>query len=266
MTYAASPSSASSAASAALSFTALDGLGEVVPGTDLADFLASALAHAEARTGDILVIAQKIVSKAENRFVDLNQVKPSAEANELAALTLKDARLVEVILSESTAVLRTKPNVLIVRHRLGFVMANAGIDRSNVASGHGEDRVLLLPLDPDRSAARLRTALSQRLKLELGIIVSDSFGRPWRNGVVNIALGAAGIPSLIDRRGETDRHQRKLEMTEVAFADAIAAGAGLAMGEAAEGTPAVLVRGARWTAAANDAQTLIRRLSEDLFQ
>jgi coenzyme F420-0:L-glutamate ligase/coenzyme F420-1:gamma-L-glutamate ligase len=214
----------------------------------------------------VLVVAQKVVSKAEGRFVDLRGVAPSPRAIELAQLTGKDARLVEVILQESRAVVRAAPNVLIVRHRLGFVMANAGVDRSNVDSAPGEERVLLLPRDPDAAAAQLRERLLAAGLEPLGVIVSDSFGRPWRNGIVNVALGVAGLPALIDRRGEIDRHGRTLEMTQVALADAIAAGAGLAMGEAAEGIPAVLVRGLNWQAAARDGRALLRPEQEDLFR
>jgi coenzyme F420-0:L-glutamate ligase / coenzyme F420-1:gamma-L-glutamate ligase len=217
--------------------------------------------------GDILVVAQKIVSKAEGRHVDLATVAPSARALELATATRKDPRLVQLVLDESGEVLRAVPNVLIVRHRCGYIMANAGIDRSNSGPrGAGQEIVVLLPVDPDASASRLRQALGARLGIEPGVIVSDSFGRPWRNGSVNVALGAAGLASLVDRRGEKDRDGRVLEATEVACADALAAGAGLAMGEGAEGTPMVLVRG--WSAAAGERNggALIRPPAEDLFQ
>ena len=153
-----------------------------------------------------------------------------------------------------------------MRHRLGFVMANAGIDRSNLAGGAAGGEVLLLPLNPDDSAAALRTALGARSGAAPGVIISDSFGRPWRRGVVNIALGAAGIPALLDRRCETDRAGRRLEVTEVALGDALAAAAGLVMGEAAEGIPAVLIRGCTFKAAAQPAQSLIRPVDQDLFR
>ena|SRR5690606_28730384 len=250
-----------------IQFTALAGLPEITPGADLARLLAESLdsmALALEPT-DVLVVAQKIVSKAEGRYVNLSEVTPSVRARELAEITGKDARLVEVVLSESVHVLRAQPDVLIVRHRLGYVMANAGVDRSNVASDDGE-RVLLLPLDPDGSAAQLRSALANRCGVAVGVLISDSFGRPWRNGVVNIALGAAGLPALIDRRGELDRQGRKLEVTEVALGDAIAAAAGIVMGEAAEGTPAALARGLNVTAPARNARSLIRPLEKDLFR
>lgn len=251
-----------------LSFTALDGIAEIAAGDDLAEVLAGALAGCAAAPtgGDILVVAQKIVSKAEGRTVNLATVRPGPRALELAQVTGKDPRLVELILAESTDVLRAKPGVLIVRHRLGHVMANAGIDRSNVASPAGEEHVLLLPVDADASAAALRASLQARLGVELGIIVSDSFGRPWRNGTTNVALGVAGLPALVDRRGEKDLFGRTLEVTQVAVADAVAAGAGLVMGEGAEGTPAVLVHGLRWTAPPSDSRTLLRPLAEDLFR
>jgi coenzyme F420-0:L-glutamate ligase/coenzyme F420-1:gamma-L-glutamate ligase len=247
-----------------ISFNALQGLAEVGAGDDLAALLAAAMPPVANK--DILVVAQKIVSKAEARSVDLNTVSPSPRAQELATITGKDPRLVELILAESSDVLRALPNILIVRHRLGYVMANAGIDRSNVPSPPGEERVLLLPADADASAAALRSELRIHLGIDLGIIISDSFGRPWRNGVVNVALGAAGLPSLIDRRGEPDRFGRGMEVTQVALADALAAAAGLVMGEGAEGVPAVLVHGLDWSAPDCPAQALIRPLTEDLFR
>jgi len=237
-------------------------------GADLAGHIVSALARQQLvlAADDVLVVAQKIVSKVEGRSVDLAGVTPGSEALRLAQLTGKDARLVEVILSESSAVVRAAPNVLIVRHRLGFVMANAGVDRSNLAPQSAADSVLLLPRDPDGAAAELRRELAARLKVSAGVIISDSFGRPFRRGVVNVALGAAGLNSLIDRRGEADRRGRRLEVTEVALADALAAGAGLVMGEAAESTPVVLARGVALGGPERTAKVLLRPEAEDLFQ
>jgi coenzyme F420-0:L-glutamate ligase / coenzyme F420-1:gamma-L-glutamate ligase len=251
-----------------LTLTALRDLPEVLPGSDLAALLAASLeaAGVDLRAGDVLVVAQKIVSKAEGRYVTLDDVQPQARALELAAITGKDARLIELILAESSEVLRARRDVLIVRHRLGFVMANAGIDRSNLAAAAGAERVLLLPQDPERSAAGLRSALLGHCGIAPGIIISDSFGRAWRRGVINVAIGAAGIASLINRRGERDRAGRALEVTEVAHADAIAAAAGLVMGEASEGVPAVLVRGLASHSPATPAAGLIRPLAEDLFR
>lgn len=251
-----------------VTFTALPGLPEIRPGDELARAIldAAALAEVSPSAFDVLVIAQKIVSKAEGRTVDLRSVEPSATALELAGKTGKDARLVEVILSESQEVMRAVPNVLIVRHRLGYVMANAGVDRSNVPNAAGQENVLLLPADPDGSAARLRQELMRHWQVPLAVIVSDSFGRAWRNGVVNIALGAAGLPALVDRRGQRDRDGRILGVTEVALADAIAAGAALAMGEAHEGTPVVIARGVKWAAPETTAAALLRPKEKDLFQ
>lgn len=253
---------------APLTLVGLTGMPEVAPRSDLAALLAAALTAQELtlRASDVLVVSQKIVSKAEGRVVDLTCVVPGMRARELAAVTRKDPRLVELILSESTEVLRAIPDVLIVRHRLGFVMANAGIDRSNVAERAAGERVLLLPVDPDSSAAALRAALARRCGVAPAVIISDSFGRPWRLGVVNVALGAAGVATLANRRGQTDRAGRPLEVTEVAVGDALAAAAGLIMGEAAEGMPAVLLRGFEQPVADGTAQDLIRPLAEDLFR
>jgi coenzyme F420-0:L-glutamate ligase/coenzyme F420-1:gamma-L-glutamate ligase len=248
-------------------FTALPGLPEIEAGQDLSQLIAAAVEGAglEPAPFDVIVVAQKIVSKAEGRVVDLRTITPSARAAELAAQTRKDARLVEVVLSESQEVIRAVPNVLIVRHRLGYVMANAGVDRSNVP-GASQDLVLLLPQDPDASAERLRIELMARWQVPVAVLISDSFGRAWRNGVVNVAIGAAGLPSIVDRRGEYDREGRVLEMTEVALADAVAAGAALVMGEASEGTPVVIARGLQWTATERNATALLRSRDQDLFR
>ena len=252
-----------------ITYTALQGIKQVQPHDDLAAIITDGLRDndLQIQDGDLLVLAQKIVSKAEGRIVELDTVRPSARALELAQTVQKDPRLVELVLAESTDVLRAIRNVLIVRHRCGHVMANAGIDHSNVAPDNtGREQVLLLPVDANASAASLRAQLQTRLGCTVGVIISDSFGRPWRNGVVNVALGSAGLPALIDRRGEHDMYGRTLEVTQVAFADAIAAAAGLAMGEGSEGTPLVLVRGLRWQAAERDVSSLIRPLEEDLFK
>jgi coenzyme F420-0:L-glutamate ligase/coenzyme F420-1:gamma-L-glutamate ligase len=242
--------------------------GEVEKGADLDAMIAGAMSAAGIAPNrfDILVVAQKIVSKAEGRFVDLATVTPSERAKVIAAKSLKDPRLVEVILGESQEIMRAAPNVLIVRHRLGYVMANAGVDFSNVRRVPGEERVLLLPANPDASADALRKSLEQRVGASMGVIVSDSFGRAWRNGVVNVALGAAGVPALLDRRGELDLYGRPLQVTEVGFADAVAAAAGLVMGEAQEGRPLVLVRGLSWQAPEREGRALLRPIEQDLFR
>jgi coenzyme F420-0:L-glutamate ligase/coenzyme F420-1:gamma-L-glutamate ligase len=245
----------------------LSAIGEVEPGDDLARLLAGALNA----TGlvplqtDVLMVTQKIVSKAEGRFVDLASITPSPRAIELAQVTRKDARFVELVLAESTAVVRAAPEVLITRHRSGHVMANAGIDRSNMGPG-SPDRALLLPADADASAQRLRTALREYWHEPPAVLISDSFGRPWRLGVTNVAIGASGLPALVDRRGETDRNGRKLEVTQVALGDMIASAGGLLTGEGAEGVPAVLVRGLHWSAEDRPAASLVRPLHEDLFR
>lgn len=244
---------------------AVPGIGEIVPGTDLGAMILDALTRAglSLRTGDVLVFAQKIVSKAEGRYVDLRDIQPSPRAQQLAQITGKDPRLVEVILSESTTVLRARTNVLITRHRLGLVMAQAGVDRSNVV---GTELALLLPMDPDHSAAAIRATVQRRLGLAVGVIISDSFGRPWRRGTTNVAIGVAGTGALWDRRGELDRNGRRMEVTQVAWADAAAAAAGLVMGEGAEGTPVVMLRGLVAHTAEGQARDLIRPLEEDMFQ
>ncbi len=251
-----------------ISITALPGIGTIGPNSDLPSIVASALRAADLSptSSDVLVVAQKIVSKAEGREVDLQQVRVSERARELARVTGKDPRIIEVVLRESTEVMRAVPGVLIVRHRLGYVVANAGVDRSNVPAGPGEERVLLLPVDPDASAERLRAELHRRYHLDVGVIVSDSFGRAWRTGVTNVALGAAGVPAVIDLRGRPDLFGRKLETTDVAFADAVAAAAALVQGEADEGTPIALVQGLDPRAPARPACDLIRPLENDLFR
>jgi coenzyme F420-0:L-glutamate ligase/coenzyme F420-1:gamma-L-glutamate ligase len=253
---------------ARLSLTAVPGIPLVRPGDDLAALLIAALETAELRpgAGDILVVAQKMVSKAQGRYVDLATVVTSQEAQDLGRRVDKDPRLVEVILSESKRVLRTAPGVLIVEHRLGYVMANAGVDRSNVAPGAGAEPVLLLPEDPDGTAEALRAALAARFAAPIGIIINDSFGRPWRRGTVGVALGAAGLKSLHDLRGNPDLYGRVLQVSENGFADEVAAAASLVMGQGDEGFPAVLVSGFAPTAVTSPASELIRPEHEDLFR
>ena len=250
-----------------LELFAVPGLPMVRAGDDIAALIAAGLArHGETlRDRDVVVVAQKIVSKAEHRVVDLASVTASPRAIALALEVGKDPRLVEVILSESTRVVRSRPNLLILQHRLGFVMANAGVDHSNVAPQDGVDRVLLLPRDPDASADALRRALAARFGVSLGVIISDSFGRPWRRGTAGVAIGAAGLPSLIDLRGLPDLFGRTLEVSIVGFADEIAAAASLLQGQAAEASPVVVVRGLAWSAPDAPAAELVRPPQEDLF-
>jgi coenzyme F420-0:L-glutamate ligase/coenzyme F420-1:gamma-L-glutamate ligase len=246
----------------------LRGIKLVEPGDDLgaitvAAFAANGLAAEE---GDVLVVAQKIVSKSEGRYVDVAKVEPTDRAIVLAAEVDKDPRFVEVVLSESKRVVRHRPGLLIVEHRLGFVMANAGIDHSNVAAAGDVERVLLLPLDPDGSAQGLRQYLTGVFGVGLAVIISDSFGRPWRKGTVGVALGAAGLPAFVDLRGHADLFGRELLVTETGFADEIAAAAGLLMGQADEAVPMVLVHGLTWSAPDQPGAALIRPAEHDLFR
>jgi coenzyme F420-0:L-glutamate ligase/coenzyme F420-1:gamma-L-glutamate ligase len=251
-----------------LALTALPGIPLVKPGDDLAAHIIAALERAGERLqpGDVLVVAQKVVSKAEGRFFALDEIEPSAKAAALAETVDKDARLVELILSESRRVVRHRPGVLIVEHRLGYVLANAGIDASNIEPEGGQQRILLLPVDPDASCRRLRDALRARTEVAAAVIVNDSVGRAWRNGTVAIALGAAGLSSLLDLRGALDLFGRPLRVSQVGLADQLAAAASLVQGEAAEGTPVVLIRGFAPEQADAGAAGLIRKPEEDLFR
>jgi coenzyme F420-0:L-glutamate ligase/coenzyme F420-1:gamma-L-glutamate ligase len=252
---------------ASVTITAIEGMPMVEAGDDLARLIADALSGMGIALvpGDILVIAQKIVSKAEDRLVRLATITPSPEAIALAAETEKDPRLVELILRESTAVLRKKPGVLIVRHRLGLVGAQAGIDQSNVE--HGDDeKALLLPEDPDASAARLRAGLHRLTGVAPGIVVSDSMNRPWRLGTIGGAIGAAGLRVLDDRRGQFDIYGRELKVTLINRADSIATAAILLMGETTERTPVALVRGFPAEDSDQRARDAIRPLEEDMFR
>ena len=251
---------------AELRIAALSGIPLVRPGDDIAGLIASGLAASglALRRGDIVVIAQKIVSKAEGRIVDLREVTPSKRARELAAEADKDPRLVELILRESTEVVRHRKGVLVVAHRSGIVLANAGIDTSNVA---GDDhRVLLLPEDCNRSCRDIRAGLAALTGVEAGVLIIDSLGRAWRNGTVGVALGAAGLPALLDLRGKPDLFGRELRSTEVGIADEIAAAASMLMGQAGEGTPVVLMRGLTLPATDGSAADLIRARELDLFR
>jgi coenzyme F420-0:L-glutamate ligase / coenzyme F420-1:gamma-L-glutamate ligase len=258
-----------------LILTGLAGIPLIQPGDDLPAILLEALARAGARLvdGDVLVLAQKIVSKSEGRLVALSQVAPSAKAIELAKITEKDPRFVELVLRESREVLRTRAGTLIVEHRRGFVCANAGIDHSNVTappgvspSGDPEDWVLLLPEDPDASAERIRLALEAASGARLGVVIIDSHGRAWRLGIVGVAIGLSGLPGLVDMRGQPDMFGYQLRVTQVAAADELAAAASLVMGQAAERVPAVHVRGFPYPLREASLQELIRPHEQDLFR
>ena len=213
---------------------------------------------------DVLVVSSKIVSKAAGRLVSLQSVQASPRAVVLAAQTDKDPRLVELILSESARVSRKRRGVLVTQHRLGFVSANAGIDQSNIESG--DDWALLLPLDPDEEAQRIRQQIRQRLGLRVAVLISDTHGRPFRVGNVGVAIGAAGLPTLKDLRGRSDLYGRMLEVTQVAYADLVASAAHLLCGEADEGLPAVILRGLDVSGAAGSAADLIRAPEHDLYR
>lgn len=252
-----------------LELCALPGLPLVEPGDDLVALLMTGLQAADwvLADGDVVVVAQKIVSKAENRYAWLSEVEPSARAQELAAQTDKDPRLVELMLQESRAVLRHRPGAIIVEHRLGYVHANAGIDRSNIPSDDEvSPRVLLLPEDPDGSAAALRAGLMEQTGVQVAVIINDSAGRAWRNGTVGFALGTAGFEPVENRIGQPDLFGRPLEVTEVAVADELAAAASFLMGQADEGAPVVVVRGAALPQAECGSRSLIRDPVHDMFR
>jgi coenzyme F420-0:L-glutamate ligase/coenzyme F420-1:gamma-L-glutamate ligase len=254
-----------------LSVYPVPGLPWIQPGADLAAIIATGVRNAalEPRDGDIFVIAQKIVSKAEGRLVDLREVEPSPAATTLAEKTDKDARAVELILRESKRIVRHSPGVIIVEHKLGIVLANAGIDRSNVTGD--EHTVLLLPEDPDASAAQLKTGLESELGIRPGVLITDSIGRPWRLGTTGAAIGCAGLTALLDLRGGVDHFDRVLQVAEIATADCLAGAAGLVMGEGAEGIPVAVLRGPAIVALVDEASSqnatsLLRPAEEDLFR
>lgn len=250
-----------------LRFTRLPGVPLIEPGADLGAILIQSLRSAgeTPAAGDVVAVAQKIVSKAEGRVVRLATVEPSDRARDIARQADKDPRVVELILRESRSVIRVSRGVIITEHNTGVILANAGIDRSNLAGS--DEAALLLPVDPDASAARLRDRLQSDFGVPLGVIVTDSIGRAWRLGTVGTAIGCAGVLALHDLRGERDLFGRQLQVSEVAVADSLAAAAVLVMGEAAEGTPLVLIRGG---ADADDrgqtARNALRPPDEDLFR
>ncbi len=252
-----------------LTLSPLSGIPLVKPGDDLFLLITSALEQTkiELVAGDILVIAQKVVSKAENRFVNLENVTPSKKAVDLASKIEKDPRLVELILRESNSILRFRPGTIVVEHNLGFICANAGIDHSNVCrDNQKDDWVLLLPEDPDRSADRLREKLEDWCGNPLGIMIIDSHGRAWRLGTVGTTIGFSGIPGLVDKRGDPDLFGRTLQVTQIGAADELAAAASLVMGQAAEGTPVVHVRGYPYPLRESSLKEILRPEEDDLFR
>ena len=251
-----------------MQLSALPGIPHVEPGDDLCALIVAALDRLQEKLqpDDVLVLAQKIVSKSEDRYVYLNTVTPSARALELAQQADKDPRIVELILRESVDVLRVRKGALIVEHRNGYVHAHAGIDQSNIQSQPDNPRVLLLPENPDASAAKLREQLRAATGVDIAIIINDSAGRAWRNGVIGFALGTAGLMVLENRIGTRDLFGRPLEVTEIAVADELAAAASFMMGQAAEGAPVILIRGANITRAESGSRALIRAKSQDMFR
>jgi len=253
-----------------LSLTPLQNIPLIRQNDNLADILLNSLRKTkiEPQNDDIIVIAQKIVSKAEGRIRNLTDVVPTIRALELAEKTQKDARVVELMLQESSEVLRTRVGAVIVEHRLGFVCANAGIDHSNVAGlgNEKEEYVLLLPENPDESARRIREEIRQKTGINIGVMIIDSHGRAWRNGTVGICIGLSGIPAVIDERGWKDLFGYTLQVTVVGIADELAAAASLMMGQAAEGIPAVHVRGFPYPLGEGSLKELLRPREQDMFR
>jgi len=253
-----------------LILTALLGIPIIEPGDSITDVTIKALKEngISLENGDVIVVAQKIISKSEGRFVNLTTIKPSKKAMKLAEKTSKDPRFIELVLQESKSVLRTRPGTIIVEHKLGFICANAGIDHSNVQNlgGCAENWVLLLPKDPDGSAAKMRSELEKKTGVKLGVIIIDSHGRAWRNGTVGVAIGVAGVPALVDLRGKADLFGYQLRVTQVAAADELGAAASLMMGQASEGTPVVHVRGFQFDLRESSMKELIRPKELDLFR
>jgi coenzyme F420-0:L-glutamate ligase/coenzyme F420-1:gamma-L-glutamate ligase len=253
-----------------LTITPLQNIPLIRQDDNLADILVDSLhaSGAQLENDDILVIAQKIISKSEGRMVDITTVTPSSQAIELAQKAEKDPRVVELMLQESNEVVRVRVGTIIVEHKLGFVCANAGIDHSNVAGSGNENQefVLLLPEDPDRSARNIREQIKQKTGKDIGVMIIDSHGRAWRNGTVGICIGLSGLPALIDERGWKDLFGYTLKITIVGVADELAAAASLMMGQAAEGKPAVHVRGFPYPLREGSLQELIRPKSQDMFR
>lgn len=257
-----------------LTLTPLENIPLIEKGDDLAQIILQNSLPPE--DGDIFVLAQKIVSKTEGRQVNLADVEPSSAAIELAEATQKDARVAELILQESNEVVRTRPGLIVVEHKLGFICANAGIDHSNVQAKTSEvfgdfgsldnEAVLLLPKNPDQSARSLRNALEEKTGKKLGILIIDSHGRAWREGIVGITIGMAGVPGVVDKRGDTDLFGREMRITQIGAADELAAAASLMMGQTNEGKPIVHVRGFPYPLRESTLKELIRPKESDLFR
>lgn len=249
-----------------LTATALPGIPLIETGADLVAIMLAACERAglTVEVGDVLVVTSKIVSKAEGRLVDLKTISPGETAQKLAAETNKDPRIVELVLRESKSISRTAPNVLVVEHRLGFVSASAGIDHSNARGD--EDFVLLLPVDPDGTAQTMRDRIKAETGVDVGIVISDSHGRPFRLGNVGVAIGVAGLPALLDVRGDHDLFGRELEISIQGYADMIASAANLLAGEGSQGLPVVLVRGLTHAPQHGRASDIYRDPAFDLYR
>lgn len=254
-----------------LTITALTQFPLVQPGDDLNTLIIQAIKANQLvlKDGDIVALAQKVVSKAQNRYRLLDQIEVGQQALDLALATEKDPRLVQAILDESYGVVKHRPGVLIVEHKQGFVHANAGIDQSNISHHEGE-RLLLLPLDPDKACAEIRAAINAEFAVDVAVLINDSGGRAWRNGIVGFTLGCAGLEAVQDKRGAVDLFGRTLAVTETAFADEVAAAASLLMGQAGEGKPVVVLSGLTDQlgdrSSGQTGQTLMRHRDQDLFR
>jgi coenzyme F420-0:L-glutamate ligase/coenzyme F420-1:gamma-L-glutamate ligase len=251
-----------------LELIALEGIPLIETGDDLAGIALDALARMELllEDRDVLVVAQKIVSKSEGRMIRLDGIVPSPRARELARVTEKDARLVEIILRESREVLRVRAGVIVVEDVRGLVLANAGVDASNVSADGDNASVLLLPDNPDASAARLREAFHTHTTRDVGVVINDSIGRAWRNGTIGTAIGVSGLPGLLDLRGTPDLFGRALRTTDLGLADEVASAASLVMGQAGEGRPIVLARGVPYTRRDGSGRELLRDKTLDFFR
>ena len=251
-----------------LELLAIENIPLIEPGDDLVSILIQTIKEEKIklRRGDILVIAQKVVSKSENRYAFLNDVTPSSEAIRIAKNSDKDPKLVQLILNESIKVIRQGRGVIVVENKLGFIHANAGIDKSNIESDAYNPKVLLLPKDPDNSALKIKEEIFRQTKLKVGIIINDSSGRAWRKGIVGIAIGSSGVEVLLNLRGQKDLYGNALEITEVGRVDEIASAASLLMGQANEGLPVIIVRGIPETSKVNNVKSILRDKSEDLFR
>ena len=240
----------------------------IEPGDDIAQAILDCMEKSgvDLLDGDIFVITQKVISKSEDRYLFLDEITPSAQAKDLAAETEKDARLVELILQESNEVVRKRKNTLIVEHNLGFICAGAGIDHSNITSAPERERVLLLPKDPNLSARGIRHRIAAATNKQVGVMVIDTQGRAWRNGVVGMCIGLSGIPALIDERGKSDLFGNTLQITIIGVADELAAAASLMMGQAAEGNPVVHVRGFPYPLEEGNFYDILRSKDVDLFR